>query len=256
MLKVLEIALGELGYREKGKNITKYSAYFNSYPDFYNGSKGDGVSWGCEWCDCFNDWSFCNAYGVETARQMLYQSKKSAGAGCKFSAQFYRDAGRFDKKPQEGDQIFFGPVGNEYHTGIVTRVQDNIVWTVEGNKNNCVCECRYRIDDPSIAGYGHPNYSLVNETPNQTTTQNNTKQKEQPVMITVPMLKLGSKGEAVKSLQILLNGYNFTGKNGKKLTVDGDFGANTEFALRAFQRSAGLTPDGICGVKTWTLLIN
>lgn len=75
-------------------------------------------------------------------------------------------------------------------------------------------------------------------------------------MITVPMLKLGSKGEAVKSLQILLNGYNFTGKNGKKLTVDGDFGANTEFALRAFQRSAGLTPDGICGVKTWTLLIN
>ena len=75
-------------------------------------------------------------------------------------------------------------------------------------------------------------------------------------MVELTVLKQGSKGDAVKSLQILLNGYNFVGKNIKPLTVDGDFGANTDYALRNFQRSVGLTPDGICGPKTWAALIN
>jgi hypothetical protein len=57
------------------------------------------------------------------------------------------------------------------------------------------------------------------------------------------LLKKGSKGAAVKELQVLLN------KNGAKpkLKEDSDFGPKTEAALVAFQKSAKLKPDGKAG---------
>ena len=62
-------------------------------------------------------------------------------------------------------------------------------------------------------------------------------------------LKKGSSGEAVKSLQKRLKelGY-YTG------SVDGDFGENTEKAVKAFQERNGLTVDGKAGSKTLTKL--
>jgi N-acetyl-anhydromuramyl-L-alanine amidase AmpD len=38
------------------------------------------------------------------------------------------------------------------------------------------------------------------------------------------------------------------------LQQDGVFGANTEAAVRAFQRDHGLVPDGIVGPRTWALV--
>jgi peptidoglycan hydrolase-like protein with peptidoglycan-binding domain len=58
-----------------------------------------------------------------------------------------------------------------------------------------------------------------------------------------PTLRRGATGELVKQVQ---------GKVGVK--VDGDFGAKTEAAVRTFQRTHGLVPDGIVGPKTWTAL--
>ena len=54
------------------------------------------------------------------------------------------------------------------------------------------------------------------------------------------LLKKGDKGENVKILQKALGG----------ITVDGDFGAKTEAAVKAFQKSKGLTADGIVGSAT------
>lgn len=59
-----------------------------------------------------------------------------------------------------------------------------------------------------------------------------------------PLLKKGSKGEAVKDLQRLLGG----------LAVDGDFGPKTDAAVRAFQKANGLTVDGKVGPYTWGVL--
>lgn len=56
-------------------------------------------------------------------------------------------------------------------------------------------------------------------------------------------LSKGSRGAEVKTLQLLLN-----------VAADGIFGAITEEAVKDFQRSKGLTPDGIVGPKTWSAL--
>ena len=57
------------------------------------------------------------------------------------------------------------------------------------------------------------------------------------------ILKLGSQGEAVKTLQEFL-----------KVTVDGIFGPNTEKAVKQWQSVNMLTPDGIVGSKTWSAM--
>ncbi len=57
------------------------------------------------------------------------------------------------------------------------------------------------------------------------------------------IIKKGSKGEDVKTLQRLLG-----------VAVDGDFGAKTEAAVRVFQADNGLEVDGVVGAKTWKAL--
>ena len=57
------------------------------------------------------------------------------------------------------------------------------------------------------------------------------------------VLKKGSKGESVKTLQEFL-----------KITVDGDFGSKTESAVKAFQKKTGLTVDGVVGKSTWAVM--
>lgn len=57
--------------------------------------------------------------------------------------------------------------------------------------------------------------------------------------------KLGSRGDEVRRIQSKLRELGFY--SGK---VDGIYGANTRDAVRAFQRSVGITVDGIAGQKT------
>ena len=87
--------------------------------------------------------------------------------------------------------------------------------------------------------------------------KSNTQSASQPAQSTsstndLPTLRKGSKGEPVRALQALLI------LRGQKLTTygtDGDFGSETEIALRAYQKLKGLTVDGICGSDDWKTLI-
>jgi putative chitinase len=63
-----------------------------------------------------------------------------------------------------------------------------------------------------------------------------------------PVLRRGSKGDAVVTLQQALQ------KLGFMLGVDGDFGAGTEVAVASFQRDQKLKVDGIVGPGTWAAL--
>ena len=80
------------------------------------------------------------------------------------------------------------------------------------------------------------------------------------VTIEMPVLQLGSKCYEVGTLQIILNGKNFKGENGKSLTVDCDFGKNVRFAVHNVQvemQKKGIIQniDDICGSKTWNYLL-
>ena len=58
----------------------------------------------------------------------------------------------------------------------------------------------------------------------------------------------------VKMLQRLLRDIRYKGKDGKELTINSKFDANTDYAVRAFQKKNKLTVDGIVGPATWALL--
>lgn len=64
-----------------------------------------------------------------------------------------------------------------------------------------------------------------------------------------PTVRRGSTGAAVRLLQELLTDYGYDPG-----AVDGDFGANTENAVKEFQNDYGLTADGIVGPRTWAAL--
>lgn len=75
------------------------------------------------------------------------------------------------------------------------------------------------------------------------------------VNVELKQIQLGAKCVEVGTLQTLLNALGFKGKNGRALTTDHDFGQNVDYAVRLFQKSVDLTPDGIVGPKTWDRLL-
>ena len=64
-----------------------------------------------------------------------------------------------------------------------------------------------------------------------------------------PLVENGSRGDAVKTLQSILNSKGFNCG-----AVDGVFGKNTKKAVIAFQKANGLTIDGRVGSQTWGAL--
>jgi peptidoglycan hydrolase-like protein with peptidoglycan-binding domain len=59
--------------------------------------------------------------------------------------------------------------------------------------------------------------------------------------MSLPTLKKGSKGKAVKVWQAIIGA-----------SIDGIFGSNTEALTRTFQSSKGLEVDGIVGTQSWS----
>lgn len=64
-----------------------------------------------------------------------------------------------------------------------------------------------------------------------------------------PMVSYGSRGDAVRKLQELLNALGYDCGS-----VDGIFGSKTKAAVLAFQKANGLGVDGIVGPLTWAKL--
>lgn len=265
--KLIKIAEAEEGYLEKASNAsldsdtanagkanyTKYARDLDAIPNFYNGKKN-----GYSWCDVFVDWCFVKAFGAEAALKLTCQPEKSAGAGCKYSAQYYKAKGQFHKTPKVGDQIFFASGGDPNHTGIVYKVDSSKVYTIEGNTSGAsgvvangggVFKKSYSLSNSRIYGYGRPAYDVGSakvEAPVEALV---------PVRMStviMPMLQKGNAGKAVKALQILLIGYGYSCGN---CGADGDFGSATQKAVISYQKANDLEADGIVGHMTWAKLL-
>jgi hypothetical protein len=71
------------------------------------------------------------------------------------------------------------------------------------------------------------------------------------VTVTVPTIRRGAKGGWVKKCQAIL-----AANMGQNIAADGDFGSQTDGAVRNVQTFFGLTVDGIVGPQTWTVLFS
>lgn len=260
--KLVAIAEAEVGYLEKKsnsqldsktanagyKNYTKYARDLHK-AGYYQANKN-----GYAWCDMFVDWCFYQLCGkdAKVAQEIICQTGPY-GAGCVFSAKYYRNAGRFFTSPKVGDQIFFGPKGDETHTGIVYKVDKNKVYTIEGNTSGAsgvvpngggVYKKSYALTNSKITGYGRPRYDEEDNKPME--------EKEEVCTVEIKVLKKGAKGNEVRAMQTLLIGYGYScGSSG----ADGSFGPATDKAVRAYQTAKGLGVDGSCGPKTWAKLL-
>lgn len=266
--KVIKVATAEVGYLEKsaaaykkdpsclnektrGAGSDNYTKYGRDMHKIYPAV----MDFPAYWCDAFVDWCFYKAYGVANAKGLLGGNFDDYTVA---SAQLYDNKKALDTTPTKGSQVFFtknGKVSGCYHTGLVYKVDKTYFYTIEGNTSGAsgvvsngggVAYKQY-----SIAAYkgkvlfGHPKYDVEKK------TSSSTKKAEPPKLASAtPNLKKGSKGKQVEYLQEDLNYLGFKGKDGKKLTVDRDFGTNTDYAVRTFQKKYGLTVDGIYGSKS------
>lgn len=285
--KLVAIARAEIGYLEKetnanldsktgnagDENFTKYARDLHK-AGYYQANKN-----GYEWCECFNDWCHWVASGKDAklAQEIIYQTGLY-GAGCVWSARCYRNAGRFFSTPKVGDQAYFGTVGNEYHTGIVSKVTGTKVYIIEGNTSGAsgvvangggVCEKSYPIGYAKIAGYGRPRYE-AEEAPKKDEGYTLTDfikdvqkacgaavdgiagQETLSKTVTISARK-NSRHAAVKPIQKRLYtlGYTVVGK------ADGIAGNKFEAAVVSFQKDNNCWQDGeiTARQKTWRKLL-
>lgn len=162
--KVVDWALAQVGYVANSDKTNKYAAYMDK-TGLYNGPKN-----GFDWCDVFADCAYVSCFGVAKAAKMTNQQMGGGGAGCWISAQWYRNARQWSDNPQLGAQAFFGPLGDEGHTGIVTRVGSTTFDVTEGNtgysqgySGGAVLTHTYEIGTSAICGFGIPKWSLARD---------------------------------------------------------------------------------------------
>lgn len=135
-----------------------------------------------------------------------------------------------------GTAVFTGTEDNHGHVGLY--VGDGTVIEAKGTQYGVVTS---KVTDKKWTFWGElkgVDYAEASADPS-------------PASPALPVLRKGDKGTYVKQLQQKLISKGFScGSCG----ADGSFGKDTEKAVKAFQKAAGLTADGIVGAKTWTAL--
>ena len=116
-----------------------------------------------EWCACFVSWCANECGYIETGVIPKF-------AGCVNGVQWFKDRGQWmdgSAEPVPGMIIFFdwdnkgrsGPQdGQSDHVGIVQKVENGIVYTVEGNSGDSCCVNQYSVGHYEVLGYGVPQY--------------------------------------------------------------------------------------------------
>ena len=109
-----------------------------------------------EWCACFVSWCANECGYIDSGVIPKF-------AGCVNGVQWFKDRGQWqdnDFEPSAGQIIFFDWEcdGEVDHVGIVEKVENGTVYTVEGNSGDSCRENHYAIGYYEILGYGMPQY--------------------------------------------------------------------------------------------------
>lgn len=140
-LNIVEVAMSQIG--EVGGE-----PYWSWY----------GFSSRVSWCACFVSWCANECGYIENGIIPKFATCEAEGITWFKTCNLWQDNSYI---PNEGDIIFFDWEGDGHsdHVGIVERVENGIVYTIEGNTTgDMVKEEKYNIGASVIKGYGTPNY--------------------------------------------------------------------------------------------------
>ncbi|MBQ4581367.1 MAG: peptidoglycan-binding protein [Clostridia bacterium] len=240
--RLLEIAGGEVGYKEGSHGYSKYGAYW-----------GDGYA---QWCAEFLCWCVDQVdkqYGTSILKTEypLYSGQNTGmkwfiregrwvarnGNLTDWGYQWFKGEDHFitagEYVPQPGDWVFFSWTSDENtsHVAMVeyaTRSADGsiTIHCIEGNNPSSVARVTYSSNDKKILGYG-----TVHDVADWT-------------------MRLGNSGKKVTALQEKLIYLGWLPEG----SADGHYGASTQTAITNFQTANGLKVLGIANIETQTLL--
>ena len=210
--------------------------------DYTTYCKDMGYNYRIEWCACFISW---------LAKKLDITNIIPVDMSCNSQISKFKNMGVWhtDRNFQSGDIIYYdwdrlGDSRPADHVGIIEKVNSTILTVIEGNNGNFPNDRvrRREINSGSslIFGYARPKYPVKSSA------------NSSDVNISLPTVRKGDSGNAVKILQAFLVAYEYSiGISG----IDGDFGFDTEYAVRRFQENSGIDVDGIVGKNTWSELL-
>lgn len=125
---LIACAENEVGYLEKKSNSqlddktanAGYNNYTKYWRDVYPQYQAQA------WCACFVSWCMMKTFGLETAKKLL---KHWPYVYCPTLGSLFTKYAN----PQRGDIVIFYRNGTFAHTGIVTKVEGDKFYTIEGN---------------------------------------------------------------------------------------------------------------------------
>lgn len=143
---IVEVALSQLG-NEGGEKFWSWYGFDSRV----------------SWCACFVSWCANECGYIEDGIIPMYSL-------CADGVEWFKSRNQWldgSEEPVPGMIIFYdwdnhshtGPQdGHSDHTGIVQKVEDGVVYTVEGNSGDSVRERSYEVGHYEIMGYGVPGY--------------------------------------------------------------------------------------------------
>ena len=240
--RLLDVARGEIGYKEGSHGYSKYGEYW-----------GDGYA---QWCAEFLCWcvdQVDKTHGTALLKNVypLYSGQNTGmrwfikegrwvarnGNLEEWGYQWFKGENEFitagEYIPQPGDWVFFSWTsdGNTSHVAMVeyaTQDQngDVTIHCIEGNNPDRVARVTYSTADKKILGYG-----TVHDVADWT-------------------MRFGNTGKKVTELQEKLVYLGWLSAD----NVTGHFGINTQDAITRFQTAHNLKVLGIANIETQTLI--
>ncbi|MEU6712740.1 CHAP domain-containing protein [Nonomuraea sp. NPDC046802] len=145
MQKYIDLLESQLGYAEKADDYTKFGDWYGKNIEF------DADYSIAPWCDMYLSWA---------AHKLGYEEWIGQFAWTVAHAKWFKEQGAWGKKPQPGAFVFYDWSGSNSidkidHVGVVTRVEGNKIFTIEGNIDGGVAKRKER-DTSKVVGYGYP----------------------------------------------------------------------------------------------------
>ncbi|MFE3453098.1 CHAP domain-containing protein [Nonomuraea sp. NPDC059194] len=143
--KLIKLLESELGYAEGKGAYTKFGDWYGRTVEF------DADYSGAPWCDMFLSWA---------AHKLGYEEWVGQFAYTVAHAKWFKENDAWGHKPKPGALVFYdwsgsNKIDNIDHVGIVTKVEGDTIYTIEGNIDGGVAKRKER-DQSKVAGYGYP----------------------------------------------------------------------------------------------------